>query len=61
MFSSHFCIILNKYDLNLYQAFQKYYLCKNDVMYISKQLLKGLIHLKEKTIIHGDLKPEISW
>jgi len=58
MYRSYFCFITNKYDLNLYQAFKRCYLCKNDVKYISKQLLKGIIFLKEKTIIHGDLKPE---
>ena len=58
MYQSHFCIITNKYDLNLYQAIKECYLCRNDIKYISTQILKGLIFLKEKTIIHGDLKPE---
>jgi serine/threonine protein kinase len=58
MHLSHFCIISNKFNLNLYEYYNKSFLCKNDIKFIFKQLLKGLIHLKKNKIIHGDLKPE---
>ena len=58
MYNGHFCMITNKYDLNLYQYTKQFILCKTDILVIVKQLLKGLIYLKKKQIIHGDLKPE---
>tara|TARA_Y100000741_G_C18257167_1_gene559399 strand:+ start:1539 stop:2507 length:969 start_codon:yes stop_codon:yes gene_type:complete len=58
MHEGHFCIIFNKYDLNLYQYIKKCILCKFDVLLICKQLLKGLVFMNNKNIIHGDLKPE---
>ena len=58
MHNSHFCIISNKFDFNLYEFPKTNILCKNDVKFISKQIIKGLIYLKKNKIIHGDLKPE---
>ena len=58
MYNEHFCIISNRYDLNLYQYIKKSMVCKTNIQTICKQLLKGLIYLKTKHIIHGDLKPE---
>lgn len=57
-YKDHYCIVINKYDYNLYKYTKKKILCKMDLLIISKQILKGLVFLKEKEIIHGDLKPE---
>ena len=58
MYNGHFCMITNRYDFSLYQYTKKFILCKTDILLIVKQILKGLIYLKQKQIIHGDIKPE---
>ena len=58
VYMEHHCLILKRYDMNLFKYYSRYNVKHYNLDFIIKQLLNGLCVLKQNKIIHSDLKPE---
>jgi serine/threonine protein kinase len=57
-YDGHYCIVMERYDTNLYKYYFKNTVCTNDVHKIASSILNGLCFLRKNKIVHNDLKPE---
>ena len=59
-FRGHFAIVFELLDVNLYKWIHntQIHVRKQKIIPIAKQILDGLIQLKQSQVIHCDLKPE---